>query len=484
MLKPKNLFFNFCPRLFFFTLVFTQIFIFTTNTIQAQSITLVDFGASASGNSFGLAGWSQVIKSNKMVYSSAGPDGLVLGSSFDEFADYQGVKGNVRQFSRGERIVVTWYNNSNAEIRFSPRISFDDPDQPEGGSVAGKWFTMRRFDDYRDATCVIQPYSSIKSAFNIETEGIHKSNGNYSVVNINLHIEWEQHEFKAYLICDKIELMNDADIAPPAKVTNLTTSPLSSSRAKLDWNPGSDNVGVVEYLIYRNGKVEGYSRSNSCAAVLLEHAKEHRFTVTALDHVRNESPHSDPAIVSTPNFTGAVNLLHPAGFEYLGAIRLPESMSYGGDAIAYNSDGDGGQSGSGASDGHPGSIFVTNLNQQEHGFVAEMTIPSPVISPAKNLDELNEPAFIQQPANIRPASVNSWPYVDVWRTGLAYISDGAKLYSSWGYHYQVGGEKTASLSFCDANNLKGGSKLGAWFIGNKNESPIDAMLNDYLFTVP
>ncbi|MCI0495202.1 T9SS type A sorting domain-containing protein [candidate division KSB1 bacterium] len=484
MFNPKNQFFSVCSRLVFFTLVFIQILLIAANNIQAQSITLVDFGSSASGNSFGLAGWSQVIKSNKMVYSSAGPDGLVLGSSFDEFTDFQGVKGNVRQFSRGERIVVTWYNNSSQEIRFYPRISLDDPDQPDGGSVTGKWFTMRRFDDYREAFCAIQPQSSIKSAFNIETEGVHKTNGNYSIVNINLHIEWEQQEFKAYLICDKIELMNDADITPPEKVTGLSASPLSDSKIKLEWNPGSDNVGVVEYLIYLNGKIEGYSRTNSYTAVFLEPAKEYRFTVTALDHVRNESAHSDPAIASTQKFSGATDLIHPDGLQYLGAIRLPESMSYGGDAIAYNSDGDGGQSGSGASDGFPGSIFVTDLNQQEHGFVAEMTIPKPIISPSKNLDELNEPAFIQQPANIRPANVNNWPYVDVWRTGLAYISDGAKLYSSWGFHYQLGEEKTASLSCCDANNLKGSTKRGAWFIGTKNQFPVDPMLNDYLFAVP
>ena len=484
MLNSNISFFKCCSRLFFFILILIYLASFTTTHAHAQSITLVDFGSTASGNSFGLTGWNQLLKSNKMVYTSAGPGGLVLGSSFSEYSDFMGVKGNNRQFAVGERIVVTWYNNSNEVIRFTSRISFDDPDQPEGGSVTGRWLTMRSFDDYRETFCTIQPYSSCKTAFNIEAAGVHKTTGNHSLVNINLHIEWEQHQYKAYLICDKIELMNDADITPPAKVTGLTASPLSSSKIRLDWNPGSDNVGVVEYLIYLNGKVEGYSRTTSYTAVLLEPAQEYRFTVTALDHVRNESQHSDPVLVSTNKFSARDNLIHPAGFSYLGAFRLPESMSYGGEAIAYNPDGDGGQSGNGAADGYPGSVFITNLNQQEHGFVAEMTIPAPVIAPAKNLDALNESGFIQQPANIRPSNVNNWPYVDVWRTGLAYVSDGAKLYSSWGFHYQVGGEKTASLSFCDANNLKASSKRGAWFIGKKNEPPIDAMLNDYLFTVP
>ena len=45
--------------------------------LAGGQVTLVDFGSSAGGNTFGLAGWNIILKSAIMTYSSAGNDGLV-----------------------------------------------------------------------------------------------------------------------------------------------------------------------------------------------------------------------------------------------------------------------------------------------------------------------------------------------------------------------------------------------------------------------
>ncbi len=450
----------------------------------AQDILLVDFGSNPAGNKFGLTGWNAVIKSSKVNYTSNGPGGLVSVACVEEFDDYQGIKGTARKFQVGERIVVTWYNNSDETYFMSSRISFTDQDNPNEDGSGGKWYTMRAFDDYRYTYSEILPHASIITVFNITDRGIHKTDATYSLININLHIEWYAAYPKPYLICDKIELLNDADTKPPDSPTNLTATAKSDSKIELNWPAANDNIGVAEYLLYCNGKIEGYSRTNSFTATFLEPATEYAFTVTALDKCRNESSPSNQAKKTTLKYQGDPKLINPQQFEYLGAIRLPDDFSYGGEALAYNPDGDGGPAGTGANDGFAGSLFMTDLNQVQQGFVGEVSIPAPIKSGSKNLNELNEVTIIQQPANIRPANVNSWDFVDIWRTGLEYIEAEKRLYSSWSIHYTVTGEKHASISCCPAAKLATSEKLGAWYVGKTSQLPIDAMANDYLFQVP
>lgn len=82
-------------------------------------------------------------------------------------------------------------------------------------------------------------------------------------------------------------------------------------------------------------------------------------------------------------------MVTPGNFEYLGAIRPPlvqgrsSTFSYGGWAVTYREDGDP----DGPDDGFPGSLFIGGHRQQQ--LVAEVTIPRPVISPEKNLDDLS-----------------------------------------------------------------------------------------------
>jgi len=160
-----------------------------TNLVTAQTV-LVDFGPSAAMNSFGLTGWNTPLLANDMTYSSAGPGGVTLQTNLDNFSDFMGVRGTPRRFSKGERIVVTWYNSSDEAISFTSRISFTDGDNPSDGSPDGNWYTMRSFDDYRTTFQSILPRSFARTAFNIEDTGVHKTDSTYALVNVNLCIEW------------------------------------------------------------------------------------------------------------------------------------------------------------------------------------------------------------------------------------------------------------------------------------------------------
>jgi len=467
----------------FFVLATSIVIIFSCSLLaNAQGITLVDFGSSVSTNSFGLAGWNTVLKSSNLSYTSLGNGGLVATSEVGEYDDYRGIRGTQRSFSVGERIVVSWYNNSDETFLFTARISFTDDDEPNDITPDCNWYTMRSFSDYRYTYSEIQPHSYARTVFNITDTGVHKSNETYSLVNINLHIEWFSSYQKQFLVCDKIELFTDADITPPSQPNGLTATVISDSKIRLNWNPAADNVGVVEYLIYMNGAIEGYSRSNDFTCVFLEPKKEYTFYVTALDAVGNESISSSSITATTQSFKGTTDLINPSGLEYLGTFALSEDFCWGGEAIAYYPDGDGGQAGS--SDGFPGSLFVTNLNQPENGLVGEVSIPVPIISPQKNVENLNQALTLTQPVNIRPSNVNDWEYVDIWRTGLEYLPEEGRLYNSWSIHYTVTGEKHASISCCSASDLAGSTKHGAWYVGNANQPPIDAMMNDWLFSLP
>lgn len=465
-------------------LTYILFLIFFITQVNGQTI-LVDFGNNASSNYFGLSGWNQLLLSPNMSYYSSVPYGVFLSSQLDEFTDFMGVKGTARKFNMGERIVVTWYNNSDDIISFTARISFVDENYPSENSADGNWFTMRSFDDYRITYTQIQPRSTAKTVFNITDSGVHKSDEIYSVINVNLTVEWFDSFQKQFLICDKIELFGDADITPPDKPVGLTATVLSDSKIRLDWDIPNDNVGVAEYLIYNNDRVEGYSRENSFIVGLLEPYKNYEFRVSAIDKCQNESIKSDPVNAATLSYQGKSVLISPQGIEYLGAVKLPEIFSYGGDGLAYNPNGDGGVTGPGSSDGYSGSLFITDINIPERGYVAEVSLPAPVISATKNLDEINEVQILQGPVNIRPDNINSWDYVDVWLTGLEYVEEENRLYNSWAIYYDVIGDKTASLSCVDANNL-GGTKYGAWYFGSANNAqlPIDTYLNDYLFQVP
>jgi hypothetical protein len=461
----------------------TTVFLCLPATTEAQPL-LVDFGSSAGGNTFGMSGWTSLIKSGAVDYTADGPGGLVADASVDEYADYQGVRGSSRAFTTAERIVVTWYNRSDETIRFSARISFTDDDQPDGETSSGRWYTMRGEANYRETWTEIGPHETARTMFAIRGGGVHKTDSAYALVNINLAIEWGSSDRKQYLVCDRIQLFDDADITPPAAPSGVQATDISDSKIRIAWTAPADDVGVYDYLIYLDGEVEGYSRENSHTCVFLEPDTEYRLAVTARDVMQNESARSWEVAVRTAPYAGGKTLVGPEGVQYLGAFRLPEQFTWGGEAIAYRADGDGGPTGGGSTDGFPGSLFVTNVNQFEQGLVGEIGIPAPMAPPAGSIDALPTASMLMAPVNIRPAEINAWDFVDIWRTGLQYRADEQRLYSAWSVHYTVTGDKHASISCAPAASLSAGPHFGPWLLGAAGVPPLDAHQSDYLFTVP
>jgi hypothetical protein len=129
----------------------------------------------------------------------------------------------------------------------------------------------------------------------------------------------------------------------------------------------------------------------------------------------------------------------PQDLSYLGAFRLPlhpedQGWEYGGGALTYLPAGDP----TGPDDDYPGSLYGTGHDWYTH--VSEIGIPALVISPTKNLDELNTAATLQEFQDIRGDLFRHLDF-EIPRACLEYLSpqgeqSSGMLHLCWGQHYQ------------------------------------------------
>jgi len=178
-------------------------------------------------------------------------------------------------------------------------------------------------------------------------------------------------------------------------------------------------------------------------------------------------------------------LIQAADLVYLGAFRLPDAsirpktFEYGGNAMTFYPGGDL----SGASDGFPGSLYITGHDRLPYGElpdgdqVAELSIPVPKIT--KNLDELNLAEFIQDFQDIAKGFFTGLD--EIPRIGMAYLdtpATGPKIHLAWGQHLQPDPPAASHAWF--GLDLKAPDLQGVWFIGNQSLYSV----NGYMFEIP
>jgi hypothetical protein len=172
--------------------------------------------------------------------------------------------------------------------------------------------------------------------------------------------------------------------------------------------------------------------------------------------------------------------IRPEHLVYLGAFRLPdcpeheESWKWSGEALAYYPSGDP----QGPDDGFPGSLFGTGHDWKQ--YVSEVSIPTPVISRAKDVSELNTAGTLQPFRDIRG---DLFPEFEIPYAGLEYLpaqgrqaSD--RLHFCWGQHNQEG-KDSPSHGWCELD-LANPNAMGPWRIGNC----LNYDTNNYLFEIP
>jgi hypothetical protein len=171
-------------------------------------------------------------------------------------------------------------------------------------------------------------------------------------------------------------------------------------------------------------------------------------------------------------------LIKPEDLEYLGAFRMPRgsnetSWEWGGTAAAYYPGGDP----EGPDDGYPGSIFATGHEWEQQ--VSEISIPVPVISSSKDVNDLNTAVTLQEFSNIRG---DLFGYLEVPRVGLEYLLKQGeqladKLYYCWGQHMQEG-DDGPSHGWFDLD-LSDPRVQGPWRI----DGQVKYVTADYIFAI-
>jgi hypothetical protein len=188
-----------------------------------------------------------------------------------------------------------------------------------------------------------------------------------------------------------------------------------------------------------------------------------------------------PTPTSTPTVPIPSQLIQTSDMTYEGAFRLPDGppeigweWNVSASAMAYYPEGDP----HGPADGYPGSIFGTGHDFNQ--FVSEISIPVPVNSPGKNVDQLNSAATLQEFHDIRAGMFQG---LEIPRVGLEYLPvQGAqatgKLYFCWAQHMGEG-DTNPSHGWCELD-LSNPQTAGAWRIG----SYWNYVTTDYIFAIP
>ncbi|MEA3272885.1 MAG: hypothetical protein U9P90_04445 [Patescibacteria group bacterium] len=188
---------------------------------------------------------------------------------------------------------------------------------------------------------------------------------------------------------------------------------------------------------------------------------------------------ADTATIVYETSDTSTELIQPTDLVYKGAFRLPNEdidtdWRWGGEAMAYYPDGDP----SGPNDGFPGSIF--GVGHDWYKYVSEISIPIPVISPTKNLADLNTAETLQNFSDVKGGMFGGLE--EIIRVGMEYLpAQGSqttgKLYFSWGDHFQ-NYPRTHMWSELD---LSIPNPQGEWVI---NDGINSYNSNDYIFSIP
>lgn len=449
----------------------------------AGTWTLIDFGASADANVYGVEGWDQPIVSPLTRHTADGGGGTRLDEAAggDWTLNYQGVSGAPREFVKGEQIVVTWRNTADHDVWFAPRIGFEDAGAFEWGDADGHWYGMSDWTGNRTRAEIAIPAGGTAVsvyAFNEEpAEGVPSSIGTHSLVNVAVGTG----DFYRFLVCDKIELSNEADWTPPAAPEGLRAGAVSDYAIEIAWNAPGGGVDIGHYVAYANGSPYRIVDGPPARLTGLEAGARYELTVSAVDRAGNESAPSAPAVVETLPFQGGDGLIDPQrDLRYLGAFRLPDgehgasNFYFGGDAAAHYPGGDP----DGPDDGHPGSIFLTRF----FALAAEISIPAPAIPADGNYESLPEARALQGFHDIS----GGYPMTDLhWWQGLAYLPAQAgqrseHLYYCFAEHLYF--EETNAPSHCWLGlDLSNPNVRGFWRMGGNLHNYLTSR---YLFEIP
>ena len=158
---------------------------------------------------------------------------------------------------------------------------------------------------------------------------------------------------------DNIKIVSvTPDTQAPTIPTNLSASGITQTTADLSWNASTDNVGVIEYEIFRGTTSIGTSATTSFTVTGLTAETNYSFTVKAKDAAGNVSANSTAVTVTTsgtPACAGINSYPYSESFE----TNLGVWTNATGDDIDWTRDSGGTpSSGTGPATGQDGSFYL------------------------------------------------------------------------------------------------------------------------------
>ncbi|MGW4648550.1 NPCBM/NEW2 domain-containing protein [Kitasatospora sp. NPDC004289] len=113
------------------------------------------------------------------------------------------------------------------------------------------------------------------------------------------------------------------DTTAPSTPSGLATANLTDASVDLSWNASTDNVGLTNYQVLRNGSVIGTTTGTTFTANGLAGSTGYTFTVKAVDTTGNVSAASNAAAVTTLPTPKTVNLSDLAWASYQNSFGTP-----------------------------------------------------------------------------------------------------------------------------------------------------------------
>jgi chitodextrinase len=159
---------------------------------------------------------------------------------------------------------------------------------------------------------------AVNTSYNVSVKAVDAS-GNASAMSASLQVT-----------------TNNADTQPPTAPTNLNATDIAASTLKLNWDAGTDNVGVVSYDIYQDNTFKFSTTYTSCNISGLTGNTTYNFSVIAKDAAGNSST---SATTTAKTFGAGLIIYEP--FDYtVGATNPdPDAGSNGGNGLPATNDG-------------------------------------------------------------------------------------------------------------------------------------------------
>ncbi len=104
---------------------------------------------------------------------------------------------------------------------------------------------------------------------------------------------------------DRWNLDDNSDSIVPSIPTNIIASNITENSVELNWDVATDNVGVIDYLIYLNGVYLQSALSNSATVSSLNASTDYEISIKARDAASNLSEESEKVSFTTsvgPNY--------------------------------------------------------------------------------------------------------------------------------------------------------------------------------------